>query len=67
MRLVPVTSSFSTAKSGVNMVAKISKISSPKEPTNDSEMILRLLVADTNRFASGESLVKRPIRVLLAR
>jgi hypothetical protein len=44
------------------MVARISRISSPKEPTNESEMILRLRVADTNRFASGDSLVKSPTR-----
>lgn len=39
---------------------------SPKEPATDKVTILRLLVADTNRFASGDSLVKRPTRAGLA-
>lgn len=34
----------------------------PKEPVTERAMILRLLVAETNRLASGESLVKSPTR-----
>ena len=45
------------------MVAKISRINSPIEPTTDSATIFRLRDAATNRFASGESLVKSPTRL----
>ena len=43
----------------------MSKISSPKEPVTESVTIFRLLLAETNRFASGESLVKSPTRAPL--
>ena len=66
IRLVPVTSSFSTARSGVNMVARIRRKSSPKDPSTDRETILRLRDAATNRLASGESLVNSPTRACLA-
>ena len=44
----------------------MSKISEPNEAKTESAIIFRLLLAETNRFASGDSLVKRPTRGCLA-
>jgi hypothetical protein len=50
----------------VNIVARMSRNSRPKEPSTDKETILLLRDAATKRLASGDSLVNRPTRARLA-